>query len=591
MEGKKLILAIILSIVVIALYQFFFVPKQPKIQPKSKVVKTSDQTIPEKKEDKRSDETTSTQDISELFSSKKKDVVVQRKYKSVEEDLKENELKDDITIKTDLFTAVFTNKGAGLKSFVLRGYNDDIKQPLDLISKKVEKYKVYPFYFSPFEDNDIYENLNKKLFQFNIVDRKNGKEIIFKYADRAQNLSVFKKFIFSNNSFVIGLEYELIKDGKSINVPFVFGPDLENNVSKLRTMQQALKIGAYDGNDIKKAEFRKIKTIPKQGTAIETARNNLDGFFYWAAYETTYFAAIFKTDNKNASIRYSIIREKIRSEKGFKFEHYSYMVVENPTCVYMGPKDEEILGSIRDIYHNINKVIQYGWFGSIAKIMQKGISIAHKIFPNYGWAIILFTLFLKILLFPLTYASSVSMAKMQALQPKIKAIKKKFKNVKDPDQRRQMNMETMALYKKEKVNPAGGCLPMLLQLPILWGLFRFLAVSINVRHEPWIFWIKDLSLKDPIYVIPILMGITQLVLQKMSPTSGDSAQNKMMYIMPVVITFFVMSLPCGLTLYWFVSNLLQLVQQHFINKKIFQKKKDEEKKNKIQKRKKGAKNK
>jgi YidC/Oxa1 family membrane protein insertase len=153
-----------------------------------------------------------------------------------------------------------------------------------------------------------------------------------------------------------------------------------------------------------------------------------------------------------------------------------------------------------------------------------------------------------------------------------------------------MNTEMMALYKQEKVNPAGGCLPLLLQLPILWGFFRLLAVSINVRHEPWMLWIQDLSLKDPYYILPILMGITQIILQKMSPSSGtDGAQKKMMYIMPVVIVFFVMNLPSGLTLYWFIYNLLQMGQQHFINKRIYSKKREEEKRRKSEKRKKGGK--
>jgi YidC/Oxa1 family membrane protein insertase len=181
------------------------------------------------------------------------------------------------------------------------------------------------------------------------------------------------------------------------------------------------------------------------------------------------------------------------------------------------------------------------------------------------------------------------MAKMQTLQPKIKAIKKKYKNLKDPEQRKQMNVETMALYKTEKVNPMGGCLPLLLQMPILFGFFNLLRTSINVRHEPWMLWIADLSLKDPIYLLPILMGVSQIIVQKMSPSSGDPTQKKMMYLMPVVITFFVMSLPSGLTLYWFVSNVLQIGQQHIINKKIYVQKKEEEKQKKAQKRKKGKK--
>jgi YidC/Oxa1 family membrane protein insertase len=205
--------------------------------------------------------------------------------------------------------------------------------------------------------------------------------------------------------------------------------------------------------------------------------------------------------------------------------------------------------------------------------------------------LIVFTLFLKLILFPLTYSSSVSMAKMQNLQPKMKAIKKKYKNSKDTEQRKLMNMEIMALYKEEKVNPAGGCLPILLQLPILWGFFRLLSVCINVRHEPWILWITDLSKKDKFYVLPILMGVTQLIQQRMTPSGGDETQKKLMYIMPFVMTIMFASFPSGLNLYWCFSNLLQIAQQKFINEKIHKEKKEEIREIKILKRKKGAKEK
>jgi YidC/Oxa1 family membrane protein insertase len=296
-----------------------------------------------------------------------------------------------------------------------------------------------------------------------------------------------------------------------------------------------------------------------------------------------------------------VVKEKLEPEEGEKdkkdknVELYSYIIVTNPGMVFLGPKDEEILEQVKDIYPDVDIINEYGigfldgLLSPIAKLLLKGINLVHGFVPNYGWAIVVFTIFLKILLFPLTYASSVSMAKMQTLQPKIKAIKKKYKNMRDPEQRRKMNEETMQLYKREKVNPASGCLPMLLQLPILFAFFALLRSCINIRHEPWILWIKDLSLKDPIYLLPILMGITQLIVQMMSPSGAEGSQKKMMYIMPVIITFFVMSLPSALTLYWFASNILQIGQQFIINKKIFSEKKEEEKMRKAQKRKKGVK--
>ncbi len=348
-----------------------------------------------------------------------------------------------------------------------------------------------------------------------------------------------------------------------------------------------LKIAAYNGSALQSLDFVKIKTLPTANPTVEKARGDLGSGFIWAAYETTYFAAMFKTNFKS-QLGYEIIKEKAGPND---IRLYSYFIVQNPKTIYLGPKEEGTLAAIAKDFPDANKVIEYGWFGSLAKLMLKGIKLIHSLIPNYGWAIIFFTLFLKIILFPLTYSSSISMAKMQTLQPKLKAIRKKYKNTRDPEQRRLMNMEVMALYKQEKVNPAGGCLPMLLQLPILWGFFQLLRVSINVRHEPWLLWITDLSKKDPIYLLPILMGVTQLIVQKMTPSGGDETQKKLMYIMPVLMVVLFASFPSGLNLYWLFSNVLQIGQQQIINEKIHHQKKEEEKERKIIKRKKGAKEK
>lgn len=498
----------------------------------------------------------------------------------------------DIKVETDLFVATFTNRGAGLKSFILKKYKDDVGGPLDLISSGVEKYGYYPFYFSPFEKQPLFKELNDALYQFegdsDIVNVAAGQniEVLFKFARQKDNVSVYKKFIFTGDSYMFRVDVQIVKDGKLVKAPVVFGPDLENNISADRSMQAGLKIGAYNGDKIEDIEFRKQKFQPTKRVKIDTAQGALNGFYHWAAYETTYFASIFRLDQNDTNVKYYVIRQR---EEEKKTSLYSYMIISNPGAVYMGPKDEEILSEIDNIFPDINNVVEYGWFGAIAKVLLKGINFVHKFVPNWGWAIVIFTLFLKIILFPLTYSSSVSMARMQTMQPKMKAIKKKYKNQKDPEQRRLMNQEMMELYKTEKINPMGGCLPMLLQLPILFGLFRLLAVSISVRHEPWILWITDLSIKDPYYILPVLMGITQIIVQKMTPSSGDATQQKMMYIMPVIIVIFVINLPSGLTLYWFVSNLLQIGQQRIINEKIYSKKKAEDRELKALKRKKGSK--
>jgi YidC/Oxa1 family membrane protein insertase len=554
---------------------------------------------------------TAADEMPDIFSKKKKKVVVdQPEAIVVEEDLVDISVKD-IVVETDLFTATFTNKGAGLKSFVLKKYNDDTKKPLDLISSKVaEKFggkkghEVYPFYFSPFEDTEVLRDINRQRFLYTgstvVTAPANPREpsvIRFQYADALKKIKVEKTFTIYNNSYVIGIDYDVIIDGKreTENTPVIFGPDLENNVSDKRVMQAGLRAAGFTGDDVDDEVFAGVETRSFSETetqTVEQASGQLPRSYYWAAYDTTYFAAIFKTNSKHRQVRYEVVKVK-KKTKEKKPELYSYLILTRPESVYMGPKDERILADLEEQYkyYGANEVVDYGWsfFGAIAKLMLKGILLIQGVVPNVGWALVFFTIFIKILLFPLTYASSVSMAKMQTLQPKLKAIKKKYKNQKDPEQRRQMNVETMALYKSEKVNPAGGCLPLLLQMPILFAFFRLLPISINFRHEPWMLWIQDLSIKDPIYALPILMGVTQIIVSKMSPTSADASQKKIMYIMPAVMVFLFMNYSAGLNLYWFIANLLQIVQQYFINKKIFKEKKEEDRDRKAQKRKKGGK--
>ena len=591
MDTKKLILAIVLSVTVLLVYQYFFMPK-PVAQNRA--------FLPAAAQHQKTEAAAETKggaapDIGSILNQSGTETIAAEKelpLQTVSENLMAEKEKQ-ITVDNSYFTAVFTNRGAGLISFVLKKYKDDAGNPMDLISRSAKESNFYPFYFYS-EKNDFSGILNKVLFLYRgAAEVKIGgleaNEIVFEYADLAQNLKATKKFIFSENSYIIRLEFQVSKNGRVVDaLPVVFGPDLENNDSRDRAMMMNLKIAAYANEKLETVEFAKQKTVPQAGQTFEKAAGEKGSGFYWAAYETTYFAAVFKTDLLKSKLAYQVIKQPLGKNQS---KLYSYLVVTNPTAIFIGPKDEKILGAVEKEFPDLNKIIEYGWFGAIAKVMLKGIVFIHSFIPNYGWALIVFTLLLKLILFPLTYSSSVSMAKMQNLQPKMKAIKKKYKNTKDMEQRKLMNMEIMALYKQEKVNPAGGCLPILLQLPILFGFFRLLQVSINVRHEPWILWITDLSKKDPFYVLPVLMGVTQFIQQRMTPSGGDETQKKLMYIMPVVMTVMFASFPSGLNLYWCFSNVLQIGQQYIINEKIHKKKKEEEKEIKILKRKKGAKEK
>jgi len=241
-----------------------------------------------------------------------------------------------------------------------------------------------------------------------------------------------------------------------------------------------------------------------------------------------------------------------------------YLYVTEPRQAFLGPKG---LDDLKAFGHDAKKVVNFGTFGAIAELLLVAVKFFHELVPNWGVAIILLTLVIKVLFFPLTYSSTKSMAKMADLQPKIKAIRAKYKKSKtDIEQRRQMNEEMMRLYKDHKINPAGGCLPLLIQLPVFWGVFRMLVVAVEFRHASFALWITDLSMKDPYYVTPILMGITQYISQKMTPSSADPAQARMMLLMPFIMTIFFINFQSGLVLYWLTTNVLQIGQQAIMNK-------------------------
>ena len=226
---------------------------------------------------------------------------------------------------------------------------------------------------------------------------------------------------------------------------------------------------------------------------------------------------------------------------------------------YLGPKDYRILKGINP---ELTDVIEYGFFTFIAKPMFKILLAIYNFVGNWGWAIVILTILIRIILFPLTFKGMVSMQKLKDLAPKIKELQQKYKG--DPQK---LNAHMMQLYKKHGANPMGGCLPLLLQIPVFFAIYRVLLNAIELKGAPWILWITDLSEKDPYYILPILMGITMYLHQKLTPTTiTDPMQKKIFQYLPIVFTFFFITFPAGLTLYWFINNILSIIQQLIVNK-------------------------
>jgi YidC/Oxa1 family membrane protein insertase len=228
--------------------------------------------------------------------------------------------------------------------------------------------------------------------------------------------------------------------------------------------------------------------------------------------------------------------------------------------LFFGPKDHELLEAAA---HQLERAVYFGWFDLLAKPLLYVLVFFNGFLNNYGMAIILLTIIIKLIFWPLTHKSFSSMKSMQKLQPEMQKLREKFKNDKE-----RLNRELMELYKTHRVNPLGGCLPMLVQIPVFFALYKVLLDSIALRQAPFMLWLTDLSAKDPYYITPLLMGASMFVQQKMTPATADPMQAKIFMFMPVVFTFLFLNFPSGLVIYWLVNNLLTIAQQYYINRRL-----------------------
>ncbi len=233
---------------------------------------------------------------------------------------------------------------------------------------------------------------------------------------------------------------------------------------------------------------------------------------------------------------------------------------ETSVSLYAGPK---IQGNLKTLAPGLELTVDYGMLWFIAQPIFWLLEHIHNLLGNWGWSIIVLTLIIKLFFFPLSAASYKSMARMRAVAPKLAALKEQF-----GDDRQKMSQAMMELYKKEKINPLGGCLPILVQMPVFLALYWVLLESVEMRQAPWMFWITDLSIKDPFFLLPIIMGVTMFIQMQLNPTPPDPMQAKVMKMMPIIFTFFFLWFPAGLVLYWVVNNILSIAQQWYITRQI-----------------------
>ena len=468
----------------------------------------------------------------------------------------------DIVIDTPALHAVFTNRGGALKSWRLNGYKDKAGRPVDLVPQTL------PDAPKPFQietgDAALDARANAALYRVDgggaALDAQKGTYLVsFEYRE-AGGLSVHKRFTVDPKTFTIHAAIDAAAGGSPLNVSVVMGPgpgDIETSEASRYLM------GA-------RANLYRSGKVERHDAAVLLKQPVAEGALRWAGVDDHYFLSAVLAGSGNVRVEYR--PQTTQDAAGQALHTFIGYTVNLPgqavdATFFMGPKAFNLL---RSIDAELVRAIDYGMFAWLVVPLLGALNWVNGYVGNYGWSIIVLTFLINVAIFPLRHKSVVSMKKMQELKPEIDAVQARYGKLKAADPERQkMNQEVMEVYKKAGVNPASGCVPMLLTMPILFAFYSMLAYSIELRGAPFGLWIKDLSIYDPFYVAPVLTGITMLVQQRMTPqTSTDPVQQKMFMLMPVIFTVMFLWAPSGLNIYWLVNNVLAIGQQYFTNKLI-----------------------
>ncbi len=549
MEQARLVIAIALSFLVFFLWNIFFTDKQTFQKP--------GQDLQEKK-------LTKEEQYEKAFDKQIADTTILDKDDSSQHLIKPR----TVTVKSPLYSVQISEIGAVFNSFVLKKYREKVEKdaPLkELLSGNSKTGTV----LTKFAANSL-PGLDNALFkadtEFDFIDVFNTpKDISFSWVS-PNGVIIEKKYFFTPETYMIGLNIT-IKNGSNQTIEDNLILSLTNNTPKQTATYGFEGPSTLLNNKLEKVKIKKIKD-----------KNEYTGKLRWIAIQDRYFmSSIMPKNYQEASMRLFINQDNILEAQYMQPES-----VINPGTqhtfefeLFFGPKSMKILSKSD---YDLDKAINFGMFDFIAKPCVWIMNFIYGFIPNYGVAIILLTLLTKILLWPLGTKSYKSMGEMKKIQPLMAEIREKYKSDK-----KRMNQEVMGLYKTYKINPMGGCLPMIAQIPVFFALYRMLYEAIELRHAPFFGWINDLSAPDrlfhfnfsipfmqPPYGIPVLtiiMGASMLLQQKMSPPPGDPAQAKMMMLMPIIFTFIFINFSSGLVLYWLTNNLLSISQQYYISKK------------------------
>ena len=495
---------------------------------------------------------------------------------------KQASAETETVIENDLYKITFTNRGGQVKSWILKKFDNEAQNGLlDLVNPAASQKYGYPLSLWTY-DETLRNRINSALYVASDERRITAPaSIAFEYSDA--DLSVRKTFHF-DHTYLLKVETAVTYKGAEVPALPAWPAGFGDQVTP--ASYAAGRIDYHNDESTDRTALVFPNYVIRLAIKGISGGNTIRGPFEWAAVADQYFTAVFIPDDPIGAAAVTL-RNSVQiprdPDKPDSKETTNVDVVgiafgrlHGPTVerMYVGPKELAILESvpvptIKNDNRDIRGLVDFGWWGIISKPLFLWLKWTYNhIVPNWGWAIVLQTLIISIALLPLRISQMKSMLKMQRVAPQIKSIQEKYKkySLRDP-RKAAMNEEISALYKREGVNPAGGCLPLLIQFPFLIAYYRMLGVALDLRHAHWL-WIHDLSARDPLFLLPIFMVVSMLVTQKMTPQAGmDPAQQKMLTVMmPLMMGFIFFNLAAGLNLYYAESNLISIVQQAVMNR-------------------------
>jgi YidC/Oxa1 family membrane protein insertase len=539
---KKTVLAIALSFLVLVVWQLFLAKPAPK--PGEEAVKTPQGKV---------EEVTPAPDTTPL---KEEIAVVEKQPPTVPEG---TTAPREIVVEGPLYTATIDTEGGRIAHFTLSQYKDTIEEdspPVDLVNKNASMLSPRLDFDTPvgsFTDDIVYScPLEDKV----VVGDEESKEVTLTYTGK--QFRVEKIYTFHPDKYTVGCDV-IVTNLTDQNTAGDMSVSIFDYVDVTKKSWSIFGSYEYPSNYLVYVD-KSLKKGSSKGIKVDKPEK-IPGTATWFGFDTKYFLTGLITDTLKGS-EVEIVRSSDSLATGtVTLSDVSFPSggqVKKDLIMYFGPKEADIMDRAG---YSLSSAIDYGFFGFLSIPLVWLLTLFNSVFKNYGVAIILLTVVVRIVLYPFTYKSMKSMKEMQKIQPLMMELREKYKNDKE-----KMNQEVMRLYQTHKINPLGGCLPLLLQLPVFIALYKALYVAIQLRQSPFIFWIKDLAEMDPYYVTPIIMGASYFLQQKLTPTSMDPTQQKIMLFMPVIFTVIFLNLPAGLVLYFFVSNLLSIAQQLYMNK-------------------------